>query len=158
MKNKEFDKDSLNKLYYSCPLFKKYCKLGLWFGSIENLQGRSHLEDRPESGKGKPKDDAQNKESDTNKGTDKGKGNKGTGRGKGGKKNGQGEDSNSDKQKKSYFVELRNFSEYDADAPDGRTTVQNNAPHPDNTFDLPPGKYKNDDGRGEEAEEDPFEE
>ena len=44
MKNKEFDKDSLNKLYYSCPLFKKYCKLGLWFGSIEEYKNIKYCE------------------------------------------------------------------------------------------------------------------
>lgn len=44
MKQKEFSKNSLLKFYYSCPLFKKYCKLGLWFGSFEEYKNIRYCE------------------------------------------------------------------------------------------------------------------
>ena len=44
MKNKEFRKNNLSKFYYSSPLFKKYCKYGLWFGSLEEFNNIRYCE------------------------------------------------------------------------------------------------------------------
>ena len=42
--NKEFNKNSLLKFYYGCPLFKKYCKQGLWFGSFDEYKNIKYCE------------------------------------------------------------------------------------------------------------------
>ena len=42
--NEEFNENSLLKFYYSCPLFKKYCKEGLWFGSFEEYENIKYCE------------------------------------------------------------------------------------------------------------------
>nr|YP_009072549.1 hypothetical protein PefaMp22 [Petalonia fascia]AIQ78507.1 hypothetical protein PefaMp22 [Petalonia fascia] len=44
MKNKEFSKNNLSKFYYSSLLFKKYCKYGLWFGSLEEFNNIRYCE------------------------------------------------------------------------------------------------------------------
>lgn len=44
MKKKEFSKTNLSKFYKSSPLFKKYCGLGLWFGSLEEFNNIRYCE------------------------------------------------------------------------------------------------------------------
>nr|YP_009092620.1 hypothetical protein CopeMp22 [Colpomenia peregrina]AIR12200.1 hypothetical protein CopeMp22 [Colpomenia peregrina] len=44
MKKKELSKNSLLKFYYSCPLFKKYYDLGLWFGDFNEYQNIKYCE------------------------------------------------------------------------------------------------------------------
>nr|YP_009073526.1 hypothetical protein ScloMp23 [Scytosiphon lomentaria]AIQ78547.1 hypothetical protein ScloMp23 [Scytosiphon lomentaria] len=44
MKKKEFSKNNLSKFYYISPLFKKYCRLGLWFGSLEEFNNIRYCE------------------------------------------------------------------------------------------------------------------
>ena len=45
MQDKEFSKNNLCQFYYDCPLFKKYCELGLWFGSFEEYKNIKYCEE-----------------------------------------------------------------------------------------------------------------
>lgn len=44
MKNKEFSRNNLFKFYYISPLFKRYCRFGLWFGSLEEFNNIRYCE------------------------------------------------------------------------------------------------------------------